>query len=465
MRDKIIFHAVPKWLRKLAATILALIIILPVLALFLYTVFHMDSNGCRGEYICDLLGVDDKRSAVELLGAALTTLGLGFLALWGLWVASRRAVAMEKTAQAQARGAEAQARGAEAQARGAEAQAETVVGDTERRIQERFRDAVKLLGHEKESVRLGGACALFHLAVEEESQRKSIAEILCAHIQGGTADKGYRDKYKNQPSTEIQFLMTLLFEERDANRSETLKRFWNGINPDLSGGFFRGIKLEKAQFQGARLNSTQFQKATLREARFLKAVLQGAQFQGADLDCAQFRETEIKNVQFQGAVLSFAGFQLSEIENVQFQGAILPYAGFQGASIKFAQFQGACLFKTGFQAAHFFKTKFHGCFSQAHFERERHGFQEQIILRANEPSDFRVVVFSGGLEPEDVGYIPKQFEDSMTDQGKLDLIKMLDRHVGQPASNTPPGPDDVTTGKYDKDKANQWIAEYKKAMN
>ena len=95
---------------------------------------------------------------------------------------TKRAAAMEKTAKAQAKGAKAQAEGAKAQAEGVREQAKEVRETEKGRRQGRFRDAVSHLGNKSESVRQGGAYGLFHLALEEESLRRSIAEILCAHI-------------------------------------------------------------------------------------------------------------------------------------------------------------------------------------------------------------------------------------------------------------------------------------------
>ena len=438
------------------------ILLLLLFAIFLCVAFLVSLDCKDEELICYLFGVKGEDSKEKILEG----LGFGLIALLGILVANRRAAAMEKTAKAQADSAK--------------AQLNTVQGTEEGRRQERFRDAVRHLGNESESVRQGGAYGLFHLALEEESLRQSIAEILCAHIRGVTRESEYRKEYKTTPSTEVQSLMTLLFSKRDSESEESLKTFWKGITPDLSGGYFRGVKLKEAQFQGARFLETQFQGANLYKAQFQGANLLKAQFQGAKLPAAKFQRASLYEAQFQGAKLPAAKFQgadLSEslfqkadLSKAQFQGAVLHEAQFQGADLSKtqfqgailheAQFQGAILYEAQFQEADFKEAKFQGVYSG---QRLAASFQERIRNRIDQESDLSTVVFSGGLTQEKEDVIASQLESLILEDEVIDLKDALKKHVGKPRSNIPP--DSAETGKYDKNQADQWIVEYEKAMN
>ena len=205
--------------------------------------------------------------------------------------------------------------------------------------QRAFRDGVEHLGSGEASVRQGGAHALFHLALEDEGLRASIAGVLCAHIQETTGDKAYQEQNKDKPSTEMQSLLRLLFTTETADERR-LEKFWQGITPDLNGGYFLGVKLESARFQGAKLSSAQCQGASLDKAQCQGASLNKAQCQGASLVKAQCQGASLMQAQFQNALLWGA----------QFQGALLVGGGqFQGAWLGGAQFQRALLYMVGFQ--------------------------------------------------------------------------------------------------------------------
>ena len=293
---------------------------LVVFLLLLAWVAFCSKDCCSGDWIYRLLGVTEKTEAINKLGLAVA----GVVAFWGVVAANRRADAIE-------------------------------AGNRQRA----FKDGVEHLGDSEASVRQGGAHALFHLALEDEGLRASIAGVLCAHIQETTGDKAYQEKNKDKPSTEMQSLLRLLFTTETADERR-LEKFWQGITADLNGGYFRGVKLDSARFQGAKLNSVQFQGASLEQAQFRDATLEHAQFQGASLFVAQFRGASLGHAQFQGARLRGAQFRDASLVKAQFQGASLEHAQFQGASLGLAQFQRASLRLAQFQGAPLVKAQFQG---------------------------------------------------------------------------------------------------------
>ena len=96
----------------------------------------------------------------------------GILVVWQAWASHKRAKAMEETAKSQA----------------------DAVSKTEQGLrQERLKNAIEHLGHEKDSVRLGGAYELFHLVEKDNKDlRQTAFDILCAHIRQTTGEKSIR---------------------------------------------------------------------------------------------------------------------------------------------------------------------------------------------------------------------------------------------------------------------------------
>ena len=100
---------------------------------------------------------------------------------------------------------------ANAQARAIEEQAKANQNTEQGQRQERLKSAIEHLGHASDSVRLGGAYELFHLAEDTKDLRQTVLDILCAHIRQTTGEDEYQKKYPSKPSEEIQSLLTLLF--------------------------------------------------------------------------------------------------------------------------------------------------------------------------------------------------------------------------------------------------------------
>ena len=142
------------------------------------------------EVISKLSGLANSNDVLKILGFAIGGLVLMLQAL----IANKRAKAMEGTAKAQV-----------------DANRKTEQGQR----QERLKNAIEHLGNKSESVRLGGAYELFHLANDTEHLEKdtellqqTALDILCAHIRRTTRDEQYQVAHPSQPSEEIQSLLT-----------------------------------------------------------------------------------------------------------------------------------------------------------------------------------------------------------------------------------------------------------------
>ena len=142
---------------------------------------------------------------------------------------------------------------------------EDAVGKTEQgQRQERLKNAIEHLGHKSDSVRLGGAYELFHLAkdtLEEDPKEKlsqTVLDILCAHIRQTTGESKYRETHKSKPSEEVQSILTLLFVQKH--------EVFKCLRIDLQGGYLNGANLQGARLERAILNEAYLQKANLSEA-------------------------------------------------------------------------------------------------------------------------------------------------------------------------------------------------------
>ena len=465
-----------------------------LLVLFLFTVFLQDPK-----WIYRYLGLPKKNDALKFLG-----IGMGgvLLALQAL-MAYKRAKALEDTANAQAEAAKAQAKATEEQAK---ANQNTEQGQR----QERLKNAIEHLGHESVSVRLGGAYELFHLAEDTKELQQTALDILCAHIRQTTGESEYREKYKSKPSEEVQSLLTLLFiQEHEVFKDLhiNLRGSWlNGANLErarlyravLTKAYLQGAHLLKAQLDGARLEVAQLQKADLTgahlqgvilvKAHLQRAVLANAHLQGSILNEAclhrailiatDLRYAGLNGTYLQGANLAVARLQKASLGGAYLQGAFLHMAQLHGAILTDAQLQGAYL-----RAAQLHEVQFSSLQGLQHLNetvrqeidpqpaqlqgvsspavRSFDAFRERIRERKDKETDLSGVMFSGGLTKQNVDSLV----GGLSEAGAKELRETLEPHIDQPVSHELPEDSGAITGAYTEEEAEQWIAEYEKAMS
>ena len=367
-------------------------------------------------WIFQLLGVSQKYEALKLLGIGMGGILLALQAL----ASHKRAKAMEEAANAQAKATEQQAAANQNVERG--------------QRQERLKYAIEHLGHQSDSVRLGGAYELFHLAQDTEDLRQTVLDILCAHIRRTTGENEYRKKHKLKPSEEVQSLLTLLFVQKH--------EIFKGLHINLWGSWLNGADLEHAHLEKAVLNW-----AYLREAYLVGTHLQEAELQGTHLQRAYLWHTHL-----QGANLWRTHLQGAYPWDAHLQGANLWDTRLQGANLWDAHLQGAYLKETRLQGA---------CLKEARLQRPLLSFEAQIRSRIGKDSDLSGVIFEGGLSQEDVD----SFVEGLSDKGAEMLREKLMPHVGKPASHRLPKNSGAITGAYSAEEAEEWIAEYKKATS
>ena len=246
--------------------------------------------------------------------------------------------------------------------------------------QERMKNAIEHLGHKSDSVRLGGAHELFHLAEDSEELRQTILDILCAHIRRITNSEDYKKNYEDEPSEETQSLLTLLFV-RD-------HRVFSGRYINLKGSRLNGVKIPKARLT----------KADLRNIRFVNANLIGAEMQDADLRDAIIIDTELNNAEMQGTILTDSKLTASDLTNAKMQGAYFLNTDLEQSDLSNAKMQAACFFNAKIQDTNFNNTQVHGAvFSTDHFDPN---FESMIRNRIDKKDDFSDMHFANDKDRE-----------------------------------------------------------------
>ena len=344
--------------------------------------------------------------------------------------------------------------------RRAKALEDTVRNAEQGQRQERLKNAIEHLGHEKDSVRLGGAYELFHLAEETKEWRQTILDILCAHIRQTTGEDDYQKKYPSKPSEEVQSLLTLLFVQEH--------KVFTGLHINLQGSWLNGADLQRAHLEKADLTKVWLQGAEMQEARLQDAKLFYAQLQRAILFRAWLQEAQLREAGLQeawlleawlqGADLSRAQMQRALLWAAQLQGALLQGACMQGARLQGARLQGTELFEARLQGAEFEGACLQGATSErAHAST----FEQRVRNKRGKESDLERVDFQGGLSQENIDSLV----EGLSNEKATQLRELLEPHIDQPISHELPQNSGAITEPYTAEEAEQWIAEYNEAMS
>ena len=454
-------RAILEWVRESPVLAALVAVLIGLLVVFVW-VGVFDSA-----WVHRFFGVETGTGKFRILEFIGVGMG-GVLLAIGATIAHRRARAMEDAANAQAKAANAQAKAANAQAQAAAQQTVANQGAEDGRRQERLKNAIEHLGHKSDSVRLGGAYELFHLARDTEDLRQTVMDILCAHIRRTTGEDGYREKHEAEPSTEVQSLLTLLFIQEYA--------VFRDCRIDLQGSWLNGAMLDRARLQGADLARARLQRARLQEAQLQRANLTAAQLQGAHLSWAELQRAFLVLTQLQGAFLARMHLQGARLHRAQLQGAFLARTQLQGATLDKAQLQGVNLLRAHLQGADLHEACLQGArLHEAHLQganlagAQLQGatcqlpdflsFKEHIREGVDRESDLSGATFAGRLSRE---YLDSVVKD-LPDKEAKELREKLEPHVDTPASNELPEGHGAILGAYTKEEAERWIAEYAEA--
>ena len=342
----------------------------------------------------------------------------------------------------------------------AKAQARSIENTENGLRQERLKNAIEHLGNVSDSVRLGGAYELFHLAQDTLELRQTVLDILCAHIRRTTGEEEYRKSYQSKPSEEVQSLLTLLFvQEHDVFKGLriNLQESWlNGA--DLRGARLSKAILTRASLQKAELYRANLQEANLVEAHLEEAFLEKANLQEASLFSAYMQGANLSQARLQGANLMGAHLQAAYLPDAHLQGANLASLRLQGGILSEAHMQGTKLSYTQMQGAVLDKANLKGAGTQGWSSST--SFKERIKKSIGKESDLSTVSFGGICQRA-----ADALEEGLSDEKATILRESLRPYIDKPFSFGLPAKRSAITGTYTKEEAEEWIAEYEKAMS
>ena len=369
----------------------------------------------------------------------------GVLVAIGTVIANRRAKAMEDAANAQA---------------------DAVLKSERGQRQDRLKNGIEHLGNESTSVRLGGAYELFHLAEDDEDLRQTVLDILCSHLRHITGRPKYREKFKHQPSVEIQSCLKIVaLQGRDVFKEHSI---------NLQGCWLNGVDLERLCLRNAHMSGVH-----LRWAKLPECVLEGTDLSFAHLQCASLVKADLRNANLlfahlegahitatmQGAVLHGASMCGASLAQSYLQCADLSDAKLQGANMESTHLEAAKLRNAKLQAAFLAGVRMHeadlkGCCLQgctSHDEQPVTRFDEHVRVRIGETSNLSAVTFAGGLTLPEIDLISEGL--SVEDAKKLKA--KLKGHVGSAMCRELPEDSGAHMGAYSEEEAEQWIADYR----
>ena len=222
-------------------------------------------------------------------------------------------------------------------------------------IHERFRAATEHIGNEKSvSTRIASFNEFYHIAEIELDLRKTIFDILCAHLRQTTKHEDYKNNLK--PTEEVQSLLDILFKPKnknilifsglEANLAEANLQRADMYKANLQYAKMKGVNLQSADLQSANLQSVNLQSANLQDAD-----LQSANLQGANLQDANLQEADLLDANLQRAYLLDANLQKAYLLGADLQSAYLLDANLQDAKIQSANLQKANLEGANLQGA------------------------------------------------------------------------------------------------------------------
>ena len=288
----------------------------------------------------------------------------------------------------------------ETQVKQTNSQVEQIKIESDRRLNERFDNAVdalsKVLNESSFPSHLGAISSLSFLAINSSENTQRCLDIICSCNQWM---EGYIDKFIEKGSMysySSQLLnkdnrivkednqnkenqVTLLHERRSQEalvaihhileevsimRAEQLKelKFHNKMLCGISLNTLKldGIDFEKAYLVASSLNKTSLKEAKLYGAHLEISSLWGANLQGASLWGAHLQRASLNNVNLQRACLDHAEMQRVSLDHAKLHGASLDNAKLQGASLNIANLHGASLDNAELQGASLDDAKMRG---------------------------------------------------------------------------------------------------------
>ena len=291
---------------------------------------------------------------------------------------------------------------------------ETMNGDRESNLQDRYTAAAKQLGDENSAIREAGAYAIAALADDwlrhgtltkeagtAHSQARACINLLCSYLRANRRSD-FVGLFEREEDAVRSSIVGVLRERTNAWRK--IEEAWikeddlaesSRIVIDLSGARLEDANFSQANLSGARLDGTYMvgadlrganvQSAVLRKADLTKARLRKADFSDADLreanlteafaydavlkrvdaDDATFESAKLRRAQFSGSSFLGTNFHQARLEGADFGLSMLGATNFCGANLGGVDFSEATGLKQSTlddETVYTSKTKWEKCF-------------------------------------------------------------------------------------------------------
>ncbi|MEU7061640.1 pentapeptide repeat-containing protein [Streptomyces sp. NPDC046197] len=216
----------------------------------------------------------------------------------------------------------------------------------EGQVTERYVQAIKLVGSESLTERLGGIYSLERIMRDSKKDHATVVEVLAAFIRQKAEPTAENISSKPVPhlSEDIQAAISVLGRRPDYDKESILnldvrRVFNNGIH---------GVILQRVELAGAHLNGAHLSYANLTFANFTEADLRRVELSGAKCANARFRKANLQGSDLSSARLTDADFTGANLTGANLSGASLNNATFLGANLTGADLMWADLTATDF---------------------------------------------------------------------------------------------------------------------
>lgn len=283
---------------------------------------------------------------------------------------------------------------------------ETINGDRESNLQDRYTAAAKQLGDDDHSaIRQAGAYAIGALvddwlrhgsAIQEPGsahlQAKTCVHLLCSYLRANRREDQL-GRFETEEAAVRSSIVGVLRERTGEWREKEDIWIQQGRLTETARIFvdLNGANLEEANFEGASLRDAKLKDTDLYRANLIHANLQSAHLVGANLKQTQlanadFARARIDQADFSGAIAMRSKFNKAHGREVRFVGTKLSNAEFEEARFVGSDFSQVLAFKANFAGSSLHSVIFRAAFLvEADFSNcriERETFDEKTVYSA-----------------------------------------------------------------------------------